>query len=661
MISYRADIDGLRAIAVLAVVLYHLGLGPLRGGFVGVDIFFVISGFLITGIIQREVGEGRFGYSDFYQRRIRRLFPALFLVLAATLLAGLFLLLPSDLVTLGRTTAATVFYGSNIDLWRHSGYFDGNAELNPLLHTWSLAVEEQFYIGLPILLLLVHRYARRRLGAIVVAVGLVSYALAIFAQSRRPSAVFFLAPFRAWELMAGAVLALGLVPILRQRWLRELLSVAGLGLLAYAILWIEPGPEFPGWIAALPVLGSAALLHAGTSGDTLVGRALSWRPMVYVGLISYSLYLWHWPLIVYAKYLNGLQPLGAWRWAILALAVGLSALSLRFVETPFRKRRLLREPRPLFRNAAIATAATAGIALVLAFGGGWRDRFGPEIVALDRERTPEIPFLACMGRLADPVLGESCVVGAGNEAGPPSVLIWGDSHALAWLPAFDALLREQGLRGLFAGQSACAPLLDVRNPSNPLCAGHNDQVRQLLLDDARLRLVVMVASWPSYSWEGGKYRIEDAEGRKGNPVVFPDALRRTLRFLEAENRVAWLIGPTPGAPSELPLRMAMARRAGDGQPAPIPTVRFEKRRQTFAQALAALPERLPLVFTDPSAWLCDAATCRYETAGLPLYRDRGHLNVRGAAYLRPFLEPAFLEAITRAGLASPLTSAAGLP
>lgn len=648
MISYRPDIDGLRAIAVLAVVFYHLDLGPIRGGFVGVDVFFVISGFLITAIIQREIHQGRFSYSNFYQRRIRRLFPALFVVLAATIAAGATILLPSDLVTLGRSTAATVFFASNVYFWRHSGYFDGAAELNPLLHTWSLAVEEQFYIGLPILLLILNRYARRLVGAVVISVGIVSFVLCVALQPYRPSATFYLAPLRAWELMTGAVFALGLVPQLSLRWQREILSAAGLALLVYSILATEAGASFPGWAAALPVLGTAALIHSGV-GDSIVRRVLSWRPIVYVGLVSYSLYLWHWPLLVYARYLNGFEHLGGWRWTLLVSSLGLSALSLRFVETPFRRGGLLREPRRLFARAALATTVLTALGIGLTRGDGWIDRFDPVVVALDRERKPEIPFLDCMTRRLQPAQAEAlCHVGA-NDA-EPRVLIWGDSHSLAWLPAFDAVLRDEGLGGIFAGQSTCPPLIDVRNDSNAHCMSQNAAVQQLLLADERIRLVVLIASWPSYSWDRGRYRISDASGRVGNSLVFPDALRRTVAMIHGADRTAWLIGPTPGAPAEAPLRMALARRHGDTGPPAVSTRAFDTRRRDFRRAVAMLPHDLPLLLTDPGPWFCDAASCRFESGGMPLYRDKGHLNVRGAAFLRPFLEQELDSAAAQAGL-----------
>ena len=290
---YRSDIDGLRAIAVLSVVLYHFGIGGLQGGFVGVDVFFVISGYLITGIIQSELARGEFTLARFYERRARRIFPALFVMLLVTMLAGLFVLLPSDLARLGQAATATVLFVSNALYFRQSGYFDDASDFNALLHTWSLGVEEQFYVGLPLLLMLVHRYRPQWLLRVIAACALLPFAACVLVQPILAKAVFFLSPFRAWELLLGSLVALGAAPQVRNGTLRAVLSVAALAALLGAIAFMRSGVDFPGWKAAIPVLATAVLLHLGAGGRTWVGGVLSWRPLVFVGLISYSLYLWH--------------------------------------------------------------------------------------------------------------------------------------------------------------------------------------------------------------------------------------------------------------------------------------------------------------------------------------------------------------------------------
>src|SRR5688572_4392252 len=244
-VAYRPDIDGLRAIAVLAVVFYHLNLSDggswLRGGFVGVDIFFVISGFLITGIVQGEIEQGRFTILGFYERRVRRLFPALVVVLVASSLVGALWLLPSDFALLGKSVTATLLFVSNVFFWRISGYFNADSALNPLLHTWSLAVEEQFYIGWPLLLLLMFRYRPRLARPVVLVLGALSFLACVAVTPLRPSATFYLLPFRAWELSLGAALALGAVPAITSQRLREVVAVLGLALLVAGLCMVQPG------------------------------------------------------------------------------------------------------------------------------------------------------------------------------------------------------------------------------------------------------------------------------------------------------------------------------------------------------------------------------------------------------------------------------------
>ena len=458
MLKYRPDIDGLRAIAVLAVVLYHYGIGALPGGFVGVDIFFVISGYLITGIIQKEIERGVFTFSGFYERRIRRIFPALFAMLLATLFVGAWVLLPSDLVRLGNGTLATLLFASNVLFWRQSGYFDTGSEYNPLLHTWSLAVEEQFYIGLPILLILLHRYAKGWLKPTLVVCTIVSFELCVWIQGLRPSATFFLSPFRAWELLLGGWLAVGVVPAIQGARMRLVVSAVALLLLLCSLWWIKAGPAFPGWQAALPVLATAALLHAGAHGSSAVQRLLSLRPLVFVGLISYSLYLWHWPLAVFVRYRNAMAPLAPGEgWELLLVAVLLASASYRWVETPFRHRKsstVSARPVRLFAAAAGAMAALATVSLIVKLDRGWQQRFSAEVVALDQARQPEIPYKECDKRT--PVI-DSTACRIGDEHEPPTVLLWGDSHALAWAPAIDKVLRSRRAGGTLALHSACPP------------------------------------------------------------------------------------------------------------------------------------------------------------------------------------------------------------
>ncbi len=650
-VAYRADIDGLRGIAVLAVVAYHLGIGPTGGGFVGVDMFFVISGFLITAIVQAEIETGSFTFLRFYERRVRRLFPALFVVLLATIVGGTWLLLPSDLVLLGKSTAATLVFASNVFFWRNSGYFDSASEINPLLHTWSLAVEEQFYIGLPMLLLLTYRYWRGHLPIVLTLVACVSLAACVLIQPLRPSAVFYLSPFRAWELLAGALLAIGAVPAFAHRRHREAASAVALVLVAAAIVSSKSGIGYPGWQAIVPVVGTAVLIHVGTSGGSTVHRLLQSRPLVKVGLVSYSLYLWHWPLIAFARYRNGLEPLGEWRWLILAVALVAAALSYRFVEQPFRRRKPAATAGNAFIKAAMAAGLVGTTSAIVVAGAGWPARFTGEVIALDKERRPPIPFIQCEGNFAalqgDPT---PCMLGIATEK--PSLVLWGDSHALAWAPAFDALLKSHGAAGILASSMACPPLMEVNSTANADCRDYNRRVQELLRRPGAPRTVVMVADWPEYTQAEGWLKVAGKMSPTGNRPDFGPLLRATVKGLHEDGRSVWIIGPTPGAPSSAPLRCAMARMNHRALPVATSAHTFKSDSDSFYAAVSSIQQVTEVRVTDPAPWFCGIDHCAFMDKGRLLYRDGGHLNPRGAAYLEPFLAPVLAMQLDSGGRAS---------
>lgn len=634
VIKYRPDIDGLRAIAVLAVVLYHYGIGPIHGGFVGVDIFFVISGYLITGIIHKEIGRGDFTFVGFYERRIRRIFPALFAVLLATLAVGGWLLLPSDLAKLGNSTLATLLFGSNVLFWRQSGYFDTSSEYNPLLHTWSLAVEEQFYIGLPILLILLHRFAKGWLKLALVACAFASFALCIWVQPLRPSAAFFLSPFRAWELLLGGLLAVGAIPPIYDKRLRSAISMGALALLFWSLWWIQAGPGFPGWRAALPVLGTAALLHAGAHGDSWVKRLLSWRPLAFVGLISYSLYLWHWPLMVFVRYRNGMEPLApAMGGLLLVVAILLAAASYRWIETPFRRNRSIAGTparNRLFAGAGIVMVAVAGIALLVKADQGWQARFSADVVALDQARHPVIPFRECDGHPPD-FAGIECRIGV--KGAPLRVLLWGDSHALAWAPAMNEILKRQGVAGILAVNSACPPLLGVNNPVDTVCHSDNERLMRAI-GSRHFDTIILHASWTSYSDPEGQYTLTDEQGRTGNANVFTPAFDRTIRALRSLAGRIVLVGPTSGAPSDIPFRLASAARRMQAYPPGRSATDVQLHARWFWQVAQRYRNDPQVVLVDPSRWFCSVQSCRYlSDDGKLLYRDGGHLSLAGAWFV----------------------------
>ena len=370
--KYQPEVDGLRALAVLPVLFFHSGWAVFSGGYVGVDVFFVISGYLITGILAAELADNRFSILNFYERRIRRIMPCLLAVIIASGVAAAILLVPMDFRDFAKSVVATLFFASNVLFFRQSGYFDEQSEMKPMLHTWSLAVEEQYYIFFPILLWLIHRYARDRMFLLLAPLAILSFALSVWGVRHAPAFTFFMAPTRIWELFAGALLALGLVPAIEKRVIREALSWLGLGLIGYAIIVFTESTRFPGLNALFPVVGAVLLIHSARG--TSAGWLLSHRIPVFIGLISYSLYLWHWPIIVFSEYRLGHELSGLETVAAIAASLVVAALSWRYVERPFRVKGLVTRRR-IFQGAATAMAGMVALALAGVASNGWAGRF----------------------------------------------------------------------------------------------------------------------------------------------------------------------------------------------------------------------------------------------------------------------------------------------
>ena len=387
-LKYRADIDGLRAVAVLSVLAFHIGLTEFKGGFVGVDVFFVISGYLISSIIFAEINASRFTIAGFYERRIRRIFPALFAMLSVSSIVAIIYLLPGELIDYAKSMLAATSSTSNIYFWQHSSYFDAPTS-KPLLHTWSLAVEEQFYLSFPLILLVVRRLFPKQLRLAIIVLFLASFFTSCVVVQRNSNTAFYMPYTRAWELLLGTLLSLGIFPALRVAALRNFATLCGIGMILWSVLFYSQETLFPGFSALLPCVGAALIIWGGEVGGSLVGTVLSWRPVVFVGLISYSLYLWHWPIIVLRKMgmlfgLGGINLEG--HWAVLSahrcdmvievvLSFALAIASWRLVEIPFRSGTLRLAGRPLFVLAGGATAVLLGVAVWTVFAQGFPGRF----------------------------------------------------------------------------------------------------------------------------------------------------------------------------------------------------------------------------------------------------------------------------------------------
>ncbi|WP_247522025.1 acyltransferase family protein [Bradyrhizobium sp. 190] len=489
-LKYRPDVDGLRAIAVMLVLNFHAFPDAMPGGFIGVDVFFVISGFLITGIITRELELGRFSLVEFYNRRIRRIFPALIVVLAATLVLGWFWMLPAALVQLGSDSFASAAFLANIALWLQSGYFDVESAKKPLLHLWSLGIEEQFYLFWPLLLMLA---IRLRMSTIAMAamLGIASFLLNVALIGSNPIATFYLPFTRAFELLTGAVLACGWINVKHSSAASSWRAWIGVALIAVAAGFLDSHRAFPGWWAVLPVAGTALLLSAPAAW---VNRVVLARPaMVWIGLISYPLYLWHWPLLVFAGMIKFAPLTLLERQLILLASVLLAWATYRFVETPFRFGMPSR--RKMFSlGAGMAVVAVAGIIVV--WGKGLDFRIPAEIRAMANVPVQNAQWRVhqCLLDLSrETSFAEDCV----DRDRRPLVLVWGDSTAAALIPG---LRKAQQTRNFGIAQltsNSCIPALNADIPSTPNCRAINDKVLSLARE-IRPDIVVLHGTWEKH-------------------------------------------------------------------------------------------------------------------------------------------------------------------
>lgn len=367
-LNYRPDVDGLRAVSILTVVAFHLGVGFTKGGFIGVDIFFVISGYLITRIIADDMENNRYSIIRFYDRRIRRILPAFFAMLFASIAAAYVYLFPTDLIGYARSLGYSIFFAANVNFYDGINYFARRSETLPLLHVWSMSIEEQFYALFPLILAPILRLGRVQTLASIVGISALSFGIMIALKDGEPGAAFFLLPARAWELMAGSLLALGRFPPVASRMGRNILAFLALAIVIACAGAFDKNVQFPGWVSILPCLAAVLIIHTGSSSDTGVYRFLASPPMVFLGQISYSLYLWHWPVIVFYKHATGNGLTDPERVALFAVSLVAAFVSWKWIEQPFR-----RKINPIPSRQVVLACTGAG---VLALSAGFYLRTG---------------------------------------------------------------------------------------------------------------------------------------------------------------------------------------------------------------------------------------------------------------------------------------------
>ena len=622
--SYRPDIDGLRALAVMLVVIYHAFPALLPGGFIGVDIFFVISGYLISSIIFKSLANEQFSFVDFYMRRIRRIFPALFLVLATTYVLGWHTLPAAEYQQLGKHIAAGAAFVANFALWSESGYFDADAISKPLLHLWSLGIEEQFYIVWPLLLWAVWRLPGKRLMALTAVALAASFAANLWTIERDLVAVFYSPLSRFWELLAGAVLA-GVALHQGQRFTApggrqaKLRSLAGGLLLLVGVCLISDGDRFPGWWALLPTGGAVLLIAAGPAG-WLNRYLLSARPVVWVGLISFPLYLWHWPLLSFLRTTVSPEPGTGFLLVAVLLAIILAGLTYRLIEKPIRASR---------HGKRLAGGLLALVALVGFLGYNAYVRAGLQFRSI--AKATELPaydwrsgyrygrcFLSGEAG-SSPLFAEECAAADGSER--PLIMVWGDSHSASLYPGIAALAEEQGYRVAQYSTSGCPPVLDFAVDNRPECMRMNADTFARI-PSLRPDLVLLVGHWSIY------------DGKDGWSLLPDELLAATISKLKASGvRRIVLVGHLPTFKGGKP---SIARNFFIAGKADRTLVGFNAWIRSDDERIRELAKRTDVGYFSPLELLCNEQGCLISTLPdrfVPLAWDSSHLTEEGSILL----------------------------
>jgi peptidoglycan/LPS O-acetylase OafA/YrhL len=640
--QYRPDIDGLRAIAVIPVVVYHAGLG-LSGGFVGVDIFFAISGYLITSLLLIALKENRFSLIDFYERRARRLFPALFTVISAATVVAPFVLLPEDLKNYGVSVISSVLFVANIWFFAGEGYFTEAAELKPMLHMWSLGVEEQFYVFFPILLYVLWKHLRLSTLAFVLAgLAALSFFLSVGATIAAPSAAFFLAPFRAWELAAGSLLAFAAIHgnlawLGSWRFLPNLLASGGLAAIAYAVIFFGPETPFPGTAAILPCLGAIAIIAAGQF-NTVITRMLSIAPMIFVGKLSYSLYLWHWPIISLLYYTSPGPLTVVQGVTCIIVSFVLAYLTWLYIEQPFRDRKRVSPPTIIGLSATgVIGAVTVSAALILT--NGLPARLPPQVLAMTEASSFHHDREECHNVTPERAkAGDVCVRGV-TDAEPTIVLV-GDSHANAFSPAFFSAAASLGLSGYHYTFPDFRPLPNIEMRGYPRWRNQTDAFIRFLDQHPNVRTVYVTGYWQqqmtgyTYRHAGRIWFDEDYDG-SGSDYNTRATLAGLRRLAERfPDRTIVLLDDVPtGSALHTP---ELARMLFHGHPLPegLPLEEAQAQRNTYDPYFRQMAEEAHNIMYAPIFLaLCNESVCPLMKGQTIIFRDGDHLSAEGALLL----------------------------
>lgn len=639
--SYRPEVDGLRTVAVMLVILHHLGWAVLSGGYVGVDVFFVISGYLITGLLLADLRQGHFSIARFYQRRIVRLAPAYFLVLGATSIAALIWMLPAELLNYATSALYSTVFLANFYLWHEvGGYFGAQSDVVPLLHLWSLAVEEQFYLIWPLLLFGAWRLlGRRTLVLFVLIVVIAGAVVSEWGVQNYLAAAYYLLPTRFFELMIGALLAV--MPSCDRddrpsRIARELFSLTGLALIAYSATQFTTERLFPGYSALIPCLGTAFILYGARARRGTIGTALSLAPMVYIGRISYPAYLWHWPIIAYLN-LHRVAIDATMAVQVIGATLLLSALTYHVVEQPFRRAYQGQRLRRVFSiGYALPALLVVGLSLSLKQFDGWPARFPPELALKSQalqSYSNRIRGRCNEGNVTHPLAEDRCILGVADR--PVDFILVGDSHANHFTGMLDQMARDAGVRGWDITQSQTIFLPGVRrfySQDGTIVEHRNFALRnarlERLIAERRFKAVVLGGSFIAF------YSSEELtrDGSKPGIDAFEAGFKAALEKIIESGAIPYIITGTPALQAPLSHDCTLNNaRFGLDAVCFFSAAEHRALSNSWRRFLVRLSVRYPqIVLIEPDNIICNKRHCLTEIDGLPLYRDRGHLNHLGS-------------------------------
>ncbi len=676
--KYRPEIDGLRAIAVLAVIFFHAHYSFFPGGFIGVDIFFVISGYLITSILLKALETDSFSLINFYERRIRRIIPALSFMMAVSVIVFAFVMPPYDYINVGESLLATAFFVSNLYFMRQEGYFDAPADIKPLLHTWSLAVEEQFYVIFPILLItlfyLGKRYSQKaHIFPTLLFVFFISFSLALFwgAQSEDKlfslpfvpdklfgnatyaSANFYLFFSRAWELMAGALLSrfalrgCSLSPLFK-----EFLSFLGLLMIIVSFLFMDETFSFPGGAALPAVAGTMLFILSAQNAQTFAARILSSRPFVWIGKISYSLYLWHWPIFVFAFYVSFNNISEIEKICLILLSFLISVFSYCYVEMPIRRKTFLSSRSKLF-------VAGIGSLIILAVGGASISFFNGYPQRIPQDALKYTKMLKdkharqdeCFSKTIEDLEKTGACIMGNAEKEALSLLVWGDSHADSIMPVIEKLSRDYGIKSAIIAHGRCLPVFNVYHKSKKGLCSEVQRFVKGYIEENKPEHILLVGRWtesvfgPKDQRPGEHFFIKDQELNPQTPLeaqeVFLRNFKSTLDFFLETAQGVWVLQQAPEQ-KYAPLDALRIRMTGADMR--VLEVASSSEHQNYNQFVLDSFENVrgnKIHILKPEDILCDTSICHMIANDKFLYRDKNHLNPYGAMHIEPVFTPLF--------------------